>query len=1467
MHHRIGFLTRRASGVAFCMAISLVMGLVDPLFAQEEGLNLDEAAGGNIGRTESDDGHVEPELDMQFGRLGVVTFPVSFETAGVATLALYTPEGRLVRILAQAVEVEPGESTIRWDGLDLFGHPVLANTDLELRIFHNANLKVTYEMSVNTQKVAPWPGSFERDGERFSGGWLGDHSAPNSVAAIGDLLMIGAPLAEEGDNIAVIDPEGRKRWGAKLQGWDGVSLLKAGSDAVYAINRRRNAVFRIEAEQREVSPGRFRLERGEVFTAPDLQHIAVHGEDLLAVSLNPVSRLNPTRNAFGNGDIDFARSRPQVTGTTAPTEFTISPRAGFANTFTDAGNPQNGVQMIWHNGAAYLLIVLNEEKTLGTVVLPRMADAEKVEVHVLKTGVEYEESMSPLSGGDDTDITQLRLTDVSEEWEVFGETVPRAELNFVAAPERPVRTRAFMIRAVPSERGAGSWTPRIPMARVLAERVRETGGQPESVRFETLLAEDRSADFAGLSGWQVRTEYPISAIYPLHVITTYAENQRFNTLAVYNAVNPELWIDALREGVDPDAASDEDWVELGRIRGSGTRHLGAHTASRHGYERFLNLDQSVETRALRFRMHRGYQGGKWGQGRDDSYLGENRHVALLTTESEQSTAPSHQLHWVNVTSKERLGHWIDDQYALRAMDFAPDGTLYTVADGRLNRTELNRQTGGWTHVPVGDLTFGADSHISLDVNEDRILVGDRTRNQILVLDREGRELKRIGTGDGREPGPWNPYVIGRPSAVAQAANGEIWVAEELFAPKRIARFSADGSHIEDFFGPSMYGGGGRLDPTLTRFFYRSKEFELDWETGESRLLNLNDRAYHPQTPDAGTHTFAFTSIGRPVFYRGNRYLTSGFTVVRKPDDSPVWRPAMVAGAAHESPFLLGKEVWNRHWAKLDLSDKFFVWIDHNDDGEYQVEEVQLMDRSELPRMRGPTRGNDLSIWGADFRWAPRGFTPGGNPIFDLNDVTPFDYAELAPHYNRNYTVSGPRSAKPGYGGFRYVSTEGNLAQEGQPFVVQADGTILGGPPPEEASDYVPPIVGQVVQTAWSWAGGAMTESDVGEIAIINSFRGPWHLWAVDHGVMLGRIFTGEQGTFNGMEPVRGTDVTRRHFGWEGWHADFVKGHDGNYYAQGGKSFHSISRVHGVDDFTLRTQSHRVTPEAHALVAPLREILVQRANANGGRNLQARPVNQRLTRFNLDGELEDWGDRRAFTFIDEDTRTTRFDMSYNDEGMIIAIDGNGNLEGEVDDWRQAHREGFAIDLQFRGGDGRNRSPNLLPGDKRIFIVKHRGEWRGVLWQPEHPKGPTDNDLRVNSPYMDLHAHEVRLLGTNELQIKIRELTLDIDLGDLGGGGFGDGFDGMDTGLQLRGEEKAGNEKQGDGQDWSAEIFVPWNLIGGGPGERRMDLGIREAGPEGRVIHWNNRHPYTGNDPALQADLHPGGWGRVNFQRTR
>ena len=54
--------------------------------------------------------------------------------------------------------------------------------------------------------------------------------------------------------------------------------------------------------------------------------------------------------------------------------------------------------------------------------------------------------------------------------------------------------------------------------------------------------------------------------------------------------------------------------------------------------------------------------------------------------------------------------------------------------------------------------------------------------------------------------------------------------------------AADGKLVRAFYGPSEYGGGGKLDPTdKTKFYFHGMEFRLDWDKGTDQLVSVFSR--------------------------------------------------------------------------------------------------------------------------------------------------------------------------------------------------------------------------------------------------------------------------------------------------------------------------------------------------------------------------------------------------------------------------------------------------------------------------------------------------------------------------------------------------------------------------------------------------------------------------------------------------
>jgi len=1432
------------------------------------------AAGNNIGRTEEDDEYEQEDAGTQLGRFGAVEIPLAIERDCEATIAIYTKSGQLVRILGQMLELEKGEYRVRWDGLDLFGNIVPADAELAVKVITNDPLQAYFEMAVSAPKVAPWGGQYGTKENPRAGGWLGDHSAPGSAVAFGDMVIVGCTVAEAGANMIALNHEGEALWTSKLDGWSGPRQFETDGKHVYALHRRRGQIYRINPVLHEDNKGRMRISKEDFWSAggDPVQAMAAANGNVYVIQRNSERDVSPFRTAMGNGGIDFRASTPQVLGTKAPTEFHISPQAAFGGTFTSPGNPQNGAGFRRKGNNAYIVLAFKKPEAIGSYVLQRVGNAAKVEVWALKEGVKFDDrTHSPLrEGGADDPLMMLDMGELDTNWVKVGETDAQSPLNVVTS-SKVFKTSAIYFKAVAKGVAEKDWKVGVSGARLMEPRMQRLGVDAKVTLPPSMVKNERP----NAPGWSFRTKYPISHVYPANIVYDLGKPTAMDAVCLLNCVNPRMYVDVFTgdAGEDPAMFADDNskWREVGVYKGKYNKKLRYLSASKKANEQYVTFDQRETTRALRFRVELGFRGGKWGPNRtnDDNFLAECDDVAIVRLVGDRVVPPSHLYQIVDAkTGKSKFKAYSDD-YDLPVIAAGPDGKLYGVVEERL--AELTFATsgkGGITHDPINGSEALPDV-MSMSVSADRIAVGSRGRNAIVVFDRGGKVQTVIGDLGPRKRGLWDPNVINKPSAVAIDSSGQVWVAEESFAPKRVARYGPDGQFREEYLGPPMYGGGGHLGPDLKSFYYRSMQFALDWDKGTSRLKALNDRLRSEETPVQSQSSFGYTPIGKPFDYRGRRYLVNGTTLVIVEDN--VWRPCLVMGDANRNPFLLDKETWNKHWGRFELTDKKFIWCDVNGDGEYQVDEVELFEQEGKHFFGKFTLGPDLSYWGGSRRVKPYKITDKGVPLYRASDFKPFDYSELAPHYPRNYTTSGPRSAKPGYFGFMYVTEDGHMVQEGQPYVVKPDGTILGGPVTTKPSDYIPPIDGVIPRTTWSWTGGAMTSSDVGEIAVVNSMQGYTYVWATKFGLPIGRFFTGETGGWGyGMPVERGYDVTGRKHSWEGWHGDFIKADNGNYYAQGGKTFHAIARIEGLDDYKVHTQPLTFTKQQVALNERLRPVLQSRYSAmklagskSGRKEYAAIEMNKRAPRFKFDGEIEDWGSLDDMQLID-DERNIVFDIAHTEAGVYIAVTGRHHLGNAAEALSSAFRHGFAIDLQWRS-DNRQRSRDVVAGDRRLIIAKHDGAWRSVFYDYLNSEARSEETVLFESPVIPTSVSRVVELNDSACRVKMKEDNLAIDIGNL------DSIDTLGDAPTMPGAAKTEPDKPKPAPDtkfWTAEIFVPWDTLGVKPGQKvRFDIGVLGADKPGKTVasrnYWSNRSPTPTTDPGIEAMLNPGAWGHVTF----
>lgn len=1357
---------------------------------------------------------------------GAITIPVTMPVDGTATVALYSQTGQLLRPLAQALPLARGEHTIRWDGMDLWGHPVPVGTPVTAKVFAGPALRATWEFAIASPNPVPWPTKpFGEGAAQRTGGWLGDHGVSAAGVAVGDRIWFGSTMAEHGHTLITCNLDGEKMWGrGGLEGWSGPRMLASDGAAVFGVVG--NRVHRVE-------PDGSRSARIVDTGGDDIVAVAAHGGRLVLTLTNRAvtgSVVQP--EVGGGGDFRFDECLPVPDGQKAYNR-NLTGQEQFATAFADGGHPQTGIVPAGGGATAGIVARFTKPMAIGSLVLERLPFAATVELYALPAGAKYGKEMAPTPGDRP-----------AAPWRLVGSGGLERRLNVIPATVADLVSDGLYLRFQAKDAAGPKTWPKLGMCRLLPRRLERV----DVAITVTLPAGATSAAplpgvVAGDTAWAIHTAQPMTSLVPATVLLALARPTTFDALLLHNCVNRSFAVDAWTGGGRPDAAASAGWEEIATVSAGSRLIEGSLSASQHSNETRVGLRRTTTTAALRLRLTGGMGSGRWGNParRSDARRSDVADIALLRLVDGRSTEGEMILQVRDAVSGALQLESRHPSIDMTALAFDTAGTLYSVAANRLCVTTLPTAAGDAVQHRVLDAR-SLKKPMSLAVAADgaRIAVGDDDLDAVLLFDRAGAVTGRIGGIGPRKRGPWDPRTVDRPSAVTFDRNGRIWVCELTFTPKRITRYSADGQPEKELLGPPHYGGGGRLDPSLKSFWYEAGEYAIDFAAGTSRLKNLNDVQADPITPTLDSGSYSYTKVGRPVRANGHRYIVGdvggqyneGYVICLFDEGQTVWKPAAVMGNAQDSVFLTREDKpWSAHWLAQDLSERSFIWCDLNGDGQYQVDEVQLFLNREV--MGGENRkpfegaywgtlsGHDLTFWGA-CRLAPSRVTAQGVPVFEKARIQPFDYAKLAPTYMANLICN--QSAKTGFGGALVVARDGSAAIEGQPYVVEPDLTLRGGPVAAKPSDHIPRILGTVLDNPLSFVGSAPTESAVGEVAMMNGDNGRWFLWAMGHGVVLGEIFTGKAGGFGGLTaPTRGLDITDYKQDWETFFGDFVRGDDGRYYVVAGRGHFGLSQVHGIDAITVSSRPVAITAEAFAANARLRADLVaaDKPKKREKRVLEVKPVAARAPQLKLDGDLAEWGELQPIG----EGEGLGFAAAWSGRDLVLAYRGDTGTGNQSEDWRYIFKTGFAFDLLLRS-DPKAAGGDPARGDRRLVFARHRKEWVAVLYDFVHPDAAPGEGVTYTSPVASTRVDRVVRLPADAVRIAVREAA----------GG------------------------------WSAEVQVAWTALGVTPAaglQLRADVGI--LAPDnggiqvGKRTYWSDPDTRHVADLAVEAEIHPGNWG--------
>jgi len=627
--------------------------------------------------------------------------------------------------------------------------------------------------------------------------------------------------------------------------------------------------------------------------------------------------------------------------------------------------------------------------------------------------------------------------------------------------------------------------------------------------------------------------------------------------------------------------------------------------------------------------------------------------------------------------------------------------------------------------------------------EGRVFVSDTGTQQVKVFDKSGAFIRAIGVAGGRpQPGKWEPNGMFNPNGIAIDVKGRLWVAEEDMWPKRVSVWSVDGQMLNDYIGPTTYGGmGAAVDSAdKTRVFGNGCEFKLDYATNKATvtasliggnlvgdLMKINGREY-------------FMAKNQKLYLRKGDALMKivDFGTMRKQDlgksDIPIATPPAT-----------------------DLIS--YIWSDLNDDGKVQAEEVTYW----------PCGGNEKTIniggWGG--YWMDEKYnivTDGGGYGNDFSQLIPFkswtaggvptwDYTKAITYLDRKNPKSGGSAAT------LLLADKGMAILGHNPILaVKPGGEIVwtfndnwwgvhgshNAPIPENDS---------VIVGLLSCIGVANTGTPLGKIFAINTNMGRMPIFTTD-GLLVATLFqdcrigsdawpsSAKQGS-----PMGGVTMGGEWFG-----GYFFKSEKTNeYYLVAGGTSYNLIKLNGLNNIKqLPVKKFTYTPKDYAASE---KIQVQRA-ANAGKD-NILTISKLAVAPKIDGKLDEYP-KDNFIEWSSGQYKARGAVATDGKRLYLAYDITGDANPMVNggqDVSQLFITGDSVDLQL-GTDASVNAKRNDPGigDLRLLISVLDNKPTAVLY-----RWKTTGEKRVqtfSSPWRKINLDWVEQVKDAEINITRR-----------------------------------------------------------------------------------------------------------------
>lgn len=793
----------------------------------------------------------------------------------------------------------------------------------------------------------------------------------------------------------------------------------------------------------------------------------------------------------------------------------------------------------------------------------------------------------------------------------------------------------------------------------------------------------------------------------------------------------------------------------------------------------------------------------------------------------------------------------------RGLAFDREGRLLVLSGNKLLRfsrpVENLELASEETLIPgtTGEQGLEAPRQITLD-SLGNLYISDQGRvHQVKIYSGSGKFIRAIGKAGEPKAGAYDPLRMNHPDGLTIDGRNRLWVTENDFQPKRVSVWNADGSFVRAYYGPSEYGGGGKLDPEdKTKFYFHGMEFHLDWAKGADQLVNV---FYRPE-PGDDMLPDGYGSTGlpeQPHYLNGRRYWSNdhnsnptggpGIAMLWE-DVGGVARPVAALGRANDWKLLKGdtfKPLWPQgvdlrgdYWPNACL----FTWSDLNGNGRVETNEVVFQKIASGSVSAAPDLSLVVSRVGTNaMRYAPARFTAQGAPVYDLGKP------EMLASGAQSPVSSGGDQALWHPGGWTVLSTPP------EPFSPYSLGAVFQGQPRwsypnpwpglHASHESAPPAKSGDVVGATRLLGDFITprRSDAGPIWGINGNMGNMYLFTAD-GLFVADLFKDVRRgpTWSMPTAQRGMSLAGLTLHDENFWPSITQTKDGNVYlVDGARS--SLVRLDGLESIR-RFPATDLTVSTDDLTRARAYFLEMEGARQKVQGLGALRLGLRTAAPEIDGKIEDWPGA-DWVDVDKGGNAAWFDSNAKpyDVRAALAVAGD-RLYGvfRTGDERLLENSGSAPNALFKTGgaldlmlgtdpeaDESRRLP--VPGDIRLLITRVQGKTAALLYRAVVPGAK--EPIGFSSPWRTVRIDRVEDVSS--------QVQLAADKGNF-------------------------------------EFSIPLAVLGWRPEPGvtlRGDVGILRGNgfQTSQRVYWSNKATGITADVPSEAELTPQLWGKIRVEK--